>query len=705
MSVEPLHPEHRTPVANERNYQTQPLPALRNAHRPARPRGRYLAATLGGIALAGVLGVAVLYAAQPPALAADLIAPQVSVAGIQMAGLTRGEAEAALRARYGEFVRQPVLLRTADRAWQPTLEDLGVMVDFAGAVNAAHTANRVTPGILPLGGTPPELPVVELALAVSADETTLRAYVASIAADVDTAPIDATLELMADGVAATPAADGVRLDTEALVAQLRDAITRRVPIEAELPLLVLTPDLTDAGIAAAQSQAAALLIGPVELAANETRVSWDLATLAQLLVLTRIDGTDGDTMQVTIDRPAVVAQLTPLLPDLEQPGTLPRVAWNEGKLAITRAGEKGWAVDEVRAPDAIITALSNGSRAVVLPMKQIDPPVTAANLRQLGIDEVVSVGRSDFSGSAAYRITNIQAGMRLLDGILIPPGEEFSFNANVGSIDAARGFVEGSAIVDNRTQKEFGGGICQDSTTVFRAAFWAGLPITERYGHSFYISWYDRYGLGEDANGAGLDATIFTGGGPDLKFLNDTGAWMLMGAFSDPKSGLAQIILYGTKPDRQVSLTRRVYNEVPAPQAPVYAVDREQPRGRMRQSDTARGGRTIDVFRTVTVNGVAGAPERFRTIFRPWPNIFVVHPSDMGADGRPVFLSRPAPAPTVDPALPTVDPAAPAPLPTADPAAPAPVPGTEIVLPPPAQDAAPEPIPAPTPDPAAAPQP
>jgi vancomycin resistance protein YoaR len=307
--------------------------------------------------------------------------------------------------------------------------------------------------------------------------------------------------------------------------------------------------------------------------------------------------------------------------------------------------------------------MTGTERTLDVPMHRVDPPVTEANLHMLGINELVSVGKSDFTGSAGYRIHNIGVGMRTLNGILIPPGAEFSFNSNIGEIDAANGYVEGAAIVQNRTQQEFGGGICQDSTTVFRAAFWAGLPITERWGHSFYISWYDKYALGPLGAGPGLDATIFTGG-PDLKFVNDTGNWLLMQSWSDPVSGVAQVELYGTKQDRRVELTQRVYDRVPAPTAPVYVTDGEQPRGRIRQSDTARGGMTIDVVRTVYVNGVARDPDLFRTRFKPWPNIYVVNPADMGPDGRP-NLYRPPPA---DPNAPPADPnAQPAP---ADPNAP-----------------------------------
>ncbi|NJO82826.1 MAG: VanW family protein, partial [Blastochloris sp.] len=141
----------------------------------------------------------------------------------------------------------------------------------------------------------------------------------------------------------------------------------------------------------------------------------------------------------------------------------------------------------------------------------------------------------------------------MLHGILVAPGEEFSFNEHIGAINAANGFVEGYAIINNRTQLEWGGGICQDSTTMFRAAFWAGLPITERKGHSFYISWYDTYGYGAYGNGPGIDAAIYTGpGGQDFKFLNDTGNWLLIQTNVDEARTLAEISLYGTSDGRVV---------------------------------------------------------------------------------------------------------------------------------------------------------
>jgi vancomycin resistance protein YoaR len=210
-----------------------------------------------------------------------------------------------------------------------------------------------------------------------------------------------------------------------------------------------------------------------------------------------------------------------------------------------------------------------------------------------------------------------------MDGVLIAPGEEFSFNTQLGEVDAANGFVEGYAIIGNRTQLEWGGGVCQDSTTVFRAAFWAGLPITERHAHTFYISWYDRFGLGPNGDGQGLDAAIFTGV-QDLKFLNDTGNWLLMQATVDDAAQVLTVRLYGTKPNREVRLEGPfIDNVVPAPNQPVYIDDPARPSGTLYQSDVARSGRDIVVYRVVVENGVEVAREQFFTRFKAWPNIFV----------------------------------------------------------------------------------
>jgi vancomycin resistance protein YoaR len=605
------------------------------------------------------------------------IYPNVTVQGIDVGELSPQQAEAALRARYGAFLQQPVTLSYGDQSWQPTIADVGIAFDFKGAIDDAYRAGRGhglienLREVYAIWQNGLELPVY-----VSFDQNKLRAYVASATASLEQAPIDAQLRLDGTSAVTTPARTGRQVLVDQTVQDLSAALMTFKPQNVALRTRDLPPRLDDAAVAAGKAKLEAMLQGPLTLKGENTEYVWEPGELALMLNLARIPQGDGtDLFDVSLNRYQVDRRIRKIADETGRGSVNPRVAWNNGDLKITKLGKPGIRLDEAAAEAMIFSAIGGADRTLALPLREVQPQVTEANLHQLGINELVSVGRSDFTGSAEYRINNIGVGMNILNGILIAPGEEFSFNDNIGSIDARNGFVEGYAIIQNRTQLEFGGGICQDSTTLFRAAFWAGLPFTEWHNHSFYISWYDKYGLGEYGNGPGMDATIFTGA-LDLKFVNDTGNWLLMQSFSNPRTGVAEVALYGTKPNRTVELTRKVYDRVPAPSQPQFVTDAKQPRGTVKQSDTARGGMSIDVYRIITENGVRKQPDLFRTKFKSWPNIFVYNPADMGPNGRPLFMPGAAPG------------AQPAPQPTPQPEQQAPPPpGAE------AQPAAPQPAP------------
>ena len=579
------------------------------------------------------------------------IYPNVSIQGIAVGEMTPEQAESALRLRYAAFLRQPVVITYGDRQWTPTLDELGMTFDFRGAVDTAYNAGRGRGVVDDIR----ELVAIwqhglDIPLHVSYDETRAQAYLMQLAREIERAPVDAQVRLDGAKITTVGAVIGRQVLVDATLAQMSQQLQSFVPATIPLQIREIPPRLDDATVAATRAQIETILQGPLTLRVGKNEYKWTVSDLADMIIINRVPLDEGDHITVTLDQNKIEKRIRQIADETEKPGTRPRVAWNNGNLKITRPGKPGLRLDEVRARDMVIAAVMGRDRTLELPMIPTDPPVTEANLHQLGIRELVSIGKSDFTGSAAYRVHNIGVGMQLLNGLLIAPGEEFSFNKNIGQINAANGFVEGAAIIQNRTQQEFGGGICQDSTTLFRAAFWAGLPITERWGHSFYISWYDKYALGPRGNGPGLDATIFTGG-PDLKFVNDTGAWLLIQAWSDPKTGVAQVELYGTKPNRTVDLTHKVYDHVPAPTEPVFVADPKVPRGTIKHTDKARGGMTIDVYRLVVENGVPRQPELFRTRFRPWPNIYTLNPADIGPDGKPLipFPQGNQPAPTPPP--------------------------------------------------------
>jgi vancomycin resistance protein YoaR len=625
------------------------------------------------------------------------IYPNVSIRGVSVGELTPDEARRSLQEQFAPFLAQPLTIAYGDQTWTPTLAELGVQLEIDTAIDNAYAAGRGNGVIANLR----QVAAVwenglELPLRLTIDQPTMQAYLLGRVAEVDRPAVDAQLELDTTLINVFPASMGQQVIIDETLQEITAAVQSLTPQTIPLRTRELAPRLSDSAALDAQQQIARLLAGPIILTVENQTFEWSVSDLARLVRVERISDATGDRLLVTINEEEIVNKVQALAEATAVQGTYPRVNWNGGDLQIFREGKPGRQIDTTATLSAVLTALQApaASRELTLAMQEAPPPVTAANIGQLGITDLLSVGRSDFSGSAPYRVTNINVGMGLLNGILLAPGDEFSFNNTVGRIDASNGFVEGYAIVQNRTQLEWGGGICQDSTTMFRAAFWAGLPITERWGHSFYISWYDRYAFGPYGDGPGMDATIYTGA-LDLKFVNDTGNWLLIQAFTNGNT--AEVRMYGTDDGRTVTMRGpTIRDRIPAPTEPVYVAEPSRPRGSPRQSDTARGGMTIDFTRVIERDGQIIEERTFQTRFRPWPDIFEVNPADLGPDGKPIQAT---PVPTAEPApveAPPV-PAEPAPQPEPEPA-PAPIVEPVPVVPVPITPIEPVPEPPPSSD-------
>ena len=180
--------------------------------------------------------------------------------------------------------------------------------------------------------------------------------------------------------------------------------------------------------------------------------------------------------------------------------------------------QPGLALDVPRAAAAVLAAASRRltNRVTTLPLAVAQPKRSTAAAQAMGITGAVGTYET-FYGGDPNRIHNVQLVAHLVDNKLIAPGTTFSFNGTTGERSAAKGFLEAPVIVNGELQTGLGGGVCQVSTTVFNAAYEAGLPITARTNHALYIS---HYPLGRDATVNYPDI--------DLKFVNDTGHWLLL---------------------------------------------------------------------------------------------------------------------------------------------------------------------------------
>lgn len=232
--------------------------------------------------------------------------------------------------------------------------------------------------------------------------------------------------------------------------------------------------------------------------------------------------------------------------ELERDPINAKLGIGEGeKLTVIAEAVPGLQLNREESLPQMLSALETaGDNAVELQVETVLVPakVSGKTITELGLHTKISEGKTDFRGSPKNRIFNIHRALEQFDGIVIPPGEEFSFVDYLGEVDGERGYLPELVIKNNKTEPEFGGGICQVSTTVFRAALYAGLEITERKNHAYPVQYYRPYGM---------DATIYIPR-PDLKFKNNTPGYILV----LPKINGTELIFtfYGTDDNRTTTI-------------------------------------------------------------------------------------------------------------------------------------------------------
>jgi hypothetical protein len=230
----------------------------------------------------------------------------------------------------------------------------------------------------------------------------------------------------------------------------------------------------------------------------------------------------------------------------------------------------------------------------------------------------LSTATTGYFGSIAERVNNIARAAARMNGMIVAPGATFSFNTALGSAGSEDGFVEGYAIVNGQLEKVTGGGICQVSTTMYRAVFHAGLDIVERRPHSYVINFYE--------NIDGFDATVFA---PyvDFKWRNDTGGPVYMMASTNPKAATVTFSLYGFDDGRKAQMIGPTSKNVKTQGIAAWQFDPTLKRGEVKQLVHGRPGKDVEMQRVVTsANGKLLHRNNLASKYRPWEDFYIYGP-------------------------------------------------------------------------------
>jgi vancomycin resistance protein YoaR len=505
------------------------------------------------IALGVVIALCVLAILIDAGVYYNKIHAGVSISGHSMGGLTRDEAVAEVTKLVDGSQSDRILLTSPKKNW-PVMPDVaGTQVDAAGTVAAAMDVSRSGNFITSIGHRfRLFFHHVDVPIKGTVDSAKMDALIASVAKVLDVPAVNAGLTIKDGKITVIEDKPGTVVDRDKLRQQLKALLFSFHATELPVPMKVDTPAVVAQDTQKAVDEAKTMISADVVLQGDSQ--SWTLTPDQIVSFMDVTDTTDGgvSTLVPVISAAKMKDFLDSITPDVATKPTDATFKVNGDSVSVVPSVD-GTALDPEKTADAIATAaLQTVDRTAQVQLTTSPADLTTEEAQSMGIVEKISSYTTPEYVGTSNRQHNVRITTEYASNVILAPGEEYNFDKQIGPRTAARGYLTAPGIVGpGKLEDVFGGGICQVSTTLFNAVFFAGLKVTERHNHSLYISHYPQ----------GRDATV-SAGGPNLRWVNDTDNYILvMGTSNGIKTTFT---LYGTNPHRKVTYTTSgFYNVVP----------------------------------------------------------------------------------------------------------------------------------------------
>lgn len=506
------------------------------------PRLATIAARLAlAAAILVMLGAAGLYAFRTSY--DGRIYPSVYVADMDLSGKSYAAAQELLDTRAQQIEATKATFTNGTKTWSPTLQQLGVTVDASSSLTDAYAVGREAGA---RGRLASALGVAHgthsFALKIDLNEQTLNQWFDLVDRDINQNPVNASLSVSGGKIVMVQSVDGLVVDRAKAKTMIYSTLQSMGVFDAALPVKVVPAAIHSADLQGVQTQLTAALASPVKLTFGKKKWTLSASDLGQFVVV----GKDGvGNPNVTLDKDKLSEWLAKKISgEVNSEPVDARVAWNGSGISSVQDSSRGARLKPSTLAENVIASFFSTHASIEVPVTWKNPTVDSNNLGALGITTKLSVGDSSFEGSDAGRENNIEVGVGLLNGTLVAPGALFSFNHAIGEITADKGYTEAAVVDGQAIGRDIGGGICQVSTTTFRAAFFAGFQSEERWAHRYRFPFYEL-----DGWTPGIDASILQPegnpfGGGDYSFWNPSKtAWLLIEAYVDAPH--AYVIIYG----------------------------------------------------------------------------------------------------------------------------------------------------------------
>lgn len=559
---------------------------------------------------------------------AKRVTPRVSVGPLKIGSMRLEDAKKQVAEKIKQNADTEIIVKVGDKKYSVKPVDINFVIDSNQSVDRAFDIGHSGVNINSVREAVSALIYGRRAEFVyMVGQEKLDAFVDNIAKEVDQPEENANITVKAGKIEASEGENGLRINKNVakkeILARMLELSTQTVVLykEAVAPVVAKYDGSKDTEIKN-------IVSFDLKIQADDKSVTIKKKTL-ETFITGKID--NGQLLPA-INSDKVRAYLDSVSDSLEAQPVNAKIKIDNGQVSVLSDGNPGKIIDQGDAVKKIAEALlartlePNKHNEVAVRVKKVEADVSADTIGKLNIKGLIGKATTSLAGSPKNRIHNIQTGVAFLSGIVVSPGDEFSTIKSLGRVDGSTGYLPELVIKENATVPEFGGGLCQVSTTLFRAILNSGLPITERASHKYRVSYY------EAGVGPGLDATIYSPK-PDLKFKNDTGNYILIQGYVEGNNITFEF--YGTSDGRSTKIEGpHILSTTPAPAAQYINTD-TLPKGETKQTEKAHSGATTTATYIVTRDGKEINRQTFNSAYKPWPARYLVGTAEPAPEAAP----------------------------------------------------------------------
>lgn len=570
----------------------------------------------------------------------DKIYPHTLIGNTNFGGMTKTQAKEMLDKLIASSDDSKLIYRNFDKEYILNIKDMGV--DYKNLEEASLDALFAVGRI----GPPGEI-LKETMLAIFSknrvyakfnfEEIKLDEFLNQIVKDIDIAEKDATLEIIDNQPVLVEEEVGRKFEIVENKNITINAIgSFQFPDNMSYKISEISPKVDSKTAEAAIPETLTLLSHEIMLTATDKTFPITSKDIAEMITFTarknKIDLSKTGVANKMSGKYVLVPEISEsktqvlvdkIAPEVYQEAKDPKFQVTGSRVSAFQLAQTGYELDKTKAVAQIIQAIKNGEpSSLELPITVTEPTIASNDPADLGLKEEIGVGTTNFAGSPSNRRHNISVGANTFDGVMLKPGEELSMIKYLGPVEASTGYLPELVIKEDRTIPEYGGGLCQVSTTMFRAALNAGLKITERQNHSYRVRYYEPP--------VGMDATIYLPK-PDFKFVNDTENHILIQ--TEISGNNLTFRFFGTKDGRRAESSDPVVYDITGSGEPIYIESGDLAPGEIKQVESAHpGSKASFTYKVFDASNNLMHQETFTSFYVPWPARYLYGP---GTEGIP----------------------------------------------------------------------